>query len=67
MMQWPDVIAWEVEAGKACLRAAGIEEIKVLETKPPRAKISIGASRIIRQRELPDNGVELVIARESYE
>lgn len=66
-MKIPDVIAWEIEAGKAYLLAAGVKVIQVTETKPPRAKTSTGACRIIRQRALPDDGVELIVARESYD
>ncbi|MGI5839576.1 MAG: hypothetical protein ACOX8W_07915 [bacterium] len=66
-MQIPDVVAWELAAGKACLERFGISNILVKVTKPPRAKISAGVCRIIRQKALPGGGVELIAAWEHYE
>lgn len=66
-MQVPDVVAWELKAGKFCLEQSGVGNILIKDTKPPRAKISAGNRRIVRQKILPEGGVELITVWEHYE
>ncbi len=62
----PDCIAMELVAAKVALKAAGISDIQVLVTQPPRGGAPGGAARVVRQRQLTDTSCQLVVAYREY-
>lgn len=66
----PDVLCLEVSAAKRILAAVGIFDVKVVLTKAPvRRLVSTapnpeGIERVLRQRKLEGDRVELVVAHE---
>lgn len=62
-MSEPQVLLRFVEEAAEALRQAGMGQITITQTTPPRGYRPGGQWRVVRQRRAHDGGVELVTAR----
>jgi hypothetical protein len=60
----PDVVAYPLEEAASLLAAAGVRVVGLRETAAPQASPGGGVVRVVRQREVGDREVELVVTRE---
>jgi hypothetical protein len=62
----PDCIAMEITEAKIMLETAGIFDITVHITQPPRGGTPEGIARVVRVRQLSDSSCELMVAYREY-
>ncbi len=62
----PDVVALELTEAKKVLADAGIGNVQIKTTRPPRGGEPVGEARVVRQRTLAAGDCELVIAFRDY-
>ena len=60
-----DVLGRHLEATRATLEAEGFQ-VEVLETRTPRRVTLSGPLRVVRQQQVGDRLVRLVVTRERY-
>jgi hypothetical protein len=63
----PDVLALEENEAVRRLRAAGFAEVRVGVTRPPWPGEGKGQRRVLRQREMQDGSVALIVASTGHE
>lgn len=62
----PDVLGLDPAEAEPILEASGLQVVRKQFTRPPRGTVPKGDCRVVRQRLVGDDQVELVLTYQSY-